>query len=141
MSIFNKAIGSVIGGVADVADQFIQTDEERAAFQLKLEELRQKPELLMLEERLKQAEHPDLFVAGARPATIWIGNIGIAFAAIIAPLFNSIGIMISPEEFQPIQTPSWEVLLMLTGLTGWNATMRSQDKKNGVARSNMRGLL
>ncbi len=141
MSIFDKAIGGVIGSVAEVADRFIQTDAEKAEFQLKLEEMRQKPEMMLLEERIKQAQHPDMFVAGARPATIWIGNIGIAFAAFIAPLLNWVGVMFSEGDYTPIQSPSWEVLFTLAGLTGWNAMMRSKDKANGVSRNNLRGSL
>lgn len=141
MSIFDKAIGVVIGDVANAADQFIQTDDEKAAFHLKLEEMRQRPELLVLEERIKQAEHPDLFVAGARPATIWIGNAGIAMAAFIAPLLNWLGAMLSPDTFVPIPALDWEVLLTLVGVTGWGTLMRSRDKKHGVARNNIRGVL
>lgn len=63
----------------------------------KLEELRQAGDLARLQAEVSlmlgqievnkaQAQHPSVFVAGARPAVMWIGAFGLAYAAIIEPL-------------------------------------------------------
>jgi hypothetical protein len=33
-----------------------------------------------------EAQHPSVFVAGARPAVMWIGAFGLAYAAVVEPI-------------------------------------------------------
>lgn len=70
---------------------------KRAEELRKLEELKQAGDLARLQAEVSlmlgqievnkaQAQHPSVFVAGARPAVMWIGAFGLAYAAIIEPL-------------------------------------------------------
>lgn len=70
---------------------------KRAEELFKLEKLKQDGNLAELSAQVNlmlgqikvnevQASHPSIFVAGARPAVMWIGAFGLAYAAIIEPL-------------------------------------------------------
>jgi hypothetical protein len=70
---------------------------KRAEELRKLEELKQAGDLARMNAEVNlmlgqidvnkaQAQHPSVFVAGARPAVMWIGAFGLAYAAIIEPL-------------------------------------------------------
>jgi len=84
---------------------------------------------------LEQAKHPSIFVAGARPAIMWICAFGLAWAYILAPMLTW-GVVISGYDIvlPDIATEGLMTLtLSMLGLGG----MRSFDKMNGIARENM----
>lgn len=77
----------------------------------------------------ESARHPSLFVAGARPATIWICNLGLLYAFVVYPVMDIW-----------LDMPLLDVtalLPLLTGLLGLG-TMRTVEKVKGVARENLR---
>ena len=85
---------------------------------------------------LAQAKHGSIFVAGCRPAIMWICALGLAWAYFLAPILNwvvwTFTIDIVPPE---IDTEGLMTLtLSMLGLGG----MRSFEKFKGVARNNMR---
>ena len=85
---------------------------------------------------LAQAKHASVFVAGARPAIMWVACLGLMWAYFLAPILNwvvwTFAIDIVPPE---IETEGLMTLtLSLLGLSG----MRSFEKFKGVARNNMR---
>jgi hypothetical protein len=70
---------------------------KRAAELLKLEELKQAGDLARMQAEVNlmlgqieinkvEAQHPSVFVAGARPAVMWIGAFGLAYAAVVEPI-------------------------------------------------------
>jgi hypothetical protein len=70
---------------------------KRAEELFKLEQLKQAGDLARLQAEVSlmlgqieinkvEAAHPSMFVAGARPAAMWIGAFGLAYAAIVEPL-------------------------------------------------------
>ena len=76
---------------------------KRAEELRKLEELKQSGDLARLNAEVNlmlgqidvnkaQAQHPSVFVAGARPAVMWIGAFGLAYAAIIEPLARFVAV-------------------------------------------------
>lgn len=72
-----------------------------------------------------QAGHKSIFVSGARPATLWICNIGLLFNVVLLPFFD---IWLEVPVVDPALL--YPILGALLGIGG----MRSFDKKNGVAR-------
>ena len=82
-----------------------------------------------MEVNKEQAKHPSMFVAGARPGTMWICNLGLLWAVFIRPI---LGIWI---EVPPVDTSI--LMALLGGLLGLG-TMRMGEKINGVARENMK---
>ena len=85
---------------------------------------------------LAQAKHGSIFVAGARPAILWICALGLAWQFFLAPLMNW-AVVISGSTIQPpvINTEGLMTLtLSLLGLGG----LRTAEKWKGVARNNMK---
>ena len=85
---------------------------------------------------LQQAKHASIFVAGARPAIMWVCCLGILWSFFLGPIMNwlvwTFSIDIVPPE---IETEGVMTLtLSLLGLSG----MRSFEKFQGVARNNMK---
>ena len=69
---------------------------KRAEELFKLEQLKQTGDLAKMQAEVSlmlgqieinkvEAQHPSVFVAGARPAVIWIGAFGLAYAAVVEP--------------------------------------------------------
>jgi len=76
----------------------------------------------------EEAKSESIFVAGGRPACIWIGAFGLAYASIIEPLMRFVAQVMCgyTGQFPAIDT---NVLMqVLLGLLGLGA-MRSYDKK------------
>ena len=70
--LLGDAGGGLIKGVADAADRFISTPDEKAAAELKAQALALKTLMAQIEVNEKEAERASVFVAGARPATLWL---------------------------------------------------------------------
>lgn len=73
----------------------------------------------------QQAAHKSLFVAGARPAIMWICALGLLYAVFLHPILDIWFTM--PQVNTDVLMP---VLLGLLGLGG----LRSFEKSKGVAR-------
>ena len=78
-------IGDLIEKLSNGIDELVTSDEEmgqidiekqRIALQTLTAEL--KEQHMQLQINMAQANHPSIFVAGARPAIIWIGALGLA---------------------------------------------------------------
>ena len=82
MSILGGLLGGGIKGIADAVDTFVETPDEKAAAVLKEKALAMKPLLEQIEVNKQEAQHASVFVAGARPATLWI--CAVAMAGIVA---------------------------------------------------------
>ena len=117
--------GGLIKGVADAVDQFVETPDERAAQRLKEQALAMQPVLQQLAINEEQAKHKSVFVAGARPATMWVCTACMAAIACggvygwmtgidLTPLYALYGTTIAPVHL---------------GLLG----LRSFDKVKGIA--------
>lgn len=115
---------------------------KRAEELRKLEEIRQSGDLAkmkfevdvilaQIEVNKAQAEHPSIFVAGARPAVMWIGAFALAYASIIEPIWRFIARVCFgyAGEFPVIDTTiTMQVLFGVLGLGAY----RSFEKARGV---------
>ena len=88
------------------------------------------------EVNLAQAKHASLFVAGARPAIMWICALGLLWSFFLGPIANWLVWTFSIDIVPPdINTEGLMTLtLSMLGLGG----MRSFEKYQGVARNNMK---
>ena len=78
----------------------------------------------------QQAKHSSLFVAGARPAIMWICAFALAYNTIVHPIA---GIWVA--DMPPVDgSLLYPVLMGLLGLTA----SRSYEKARGVARESLR---
>lgn len=138
-------IGSIIEGVGKVADSLITTDKERLQMALEdrkldLEQARidQATDLAQVDVNKTEAENPNIFVSGWRPAVGWVGVLGLAYQFIGYPLMQWLwsflqGIDIIPKGLVPPPNLETEQLMvLLSGLLGFGG-MRSFEKYKGVA--------
>jgi len=102
-------IGDLIDSIGKGLDELFTSDEEQGKIdiekkriELKRLALELKAQHAQLEINLVQANHPSLFVAGARPAIIWIGAVGLAYEAILRPILNGIWTAFYKPDYKEI---------------------------------------
>jgi hypothetical protein len=129
-------IDSVLGVAAPLLDKFIVDKDKKAEFEHELKMVLHNANLQQNQINLEQAKHPSIFVAGARPAIMWICAFGLAWAYVLAPVLNWV-LVVSGLDV-PLPEIATEGLMTLTmsmlGLGG----MRSFEKMNGIARENLK---
>ena len=105
----------------------IQLQQEGAFKELELE---YKAAAEQIAVNMKEAEHPSVFVSGARPAAMWVCVAGFGYNFIIFPLLSWASLNLS-WQVPPVidSTIMMNLLFGMLGLAGF----RSYDKKNGVA--------
>ena len=89
--LLGDAGGGLVKSIADAADRFIETPSEKTAAELKAQTLALKPLMAQMEVNAKEAEHASVFVAGARPATLWLCAVcmgGIVAAGVYGWLYG-----------------------------------------------------
>ena len=91
---------------------------------------------LKYEANIESAKSSSIFVAGARPAIMWVCCLGLLTNFFILPLMEWASAIWFPEIPMPkLETEELMTLtLSLLGLGG----MRSFEKSKGVARKNMK---
>jgi len=115
---------------------------KRAEELFKLEKLKQDGNLAELNAQVNlmlgqikvnevQASHPSIFVAGARPAVMWIGAFGLAYASIIDPLMRFVAAVAFGYTGSFPAVDSTITMQVLFGILGLGA-FRSYDKTKGV---------
>lgn len=107
----------------------------------KLEELKQAGDLVRLQAEVSlmlgqieinkaEAQHPSVFVAGARPAVMWIGAFGLAYAAIIEPIARFVARVICDYsgEFPALDTTiTMQVLFGILGLGAYRTFEKTKE--------------
>jgi phenylpyruvate tautomerase PptA (4-oxalocrotonate tautomerase family) len=133
-------LGSLIGPVTGLLDQFIEDKDQKArlAHELSTMAERHSHDLAkgQIEVNLAQAKHSSIFVAGARPAIMWVACLGLFWSYFLGPILNW-AVVVSGSEV-PLPEISTEGLLALTtSLLGLGA-MRSFEKSKGVNRDSIK---
>lgn len=100
------------------------TESEKAKLALLSQELEQEFRLLQtqIETNQEQARHASVFVAGARPAILWVCGAGLAYASIIDPIMRfAAQVWFGYEgEFPEIDTEiTLQILFGMLGLGGF----------------------
>lgn len=131
MGWLNKLVGGSIAetakGVADVVDKFIETPDEKRAFETVMARMAQEPGIAQIELNKVSAAHRTVFVAGARPFILWVCGIGLAFSFLVNPVVQWITSKPGPEL--PLGM-MMELVLGMLGLAG----LRTVEKLTGVAK-------
>jgi hypothetical protein len=127
--------------VGDVIGRFLPEDKEAAAkarreIEAELTKHLTEIDLAQAQTNLEQAKHPSIFIAGARPAIMWICAFGLGWQFVFQPVAVWIfSVMDSDLVLPMIETEGLMPLtLSLLGL----GSMRSFEKFKGIQRNNMK---
>ena len=125
--LFGDSAGGVIKAVAEVADEYFETDEEKRQFQDRVEQRIADTNKAQIEVNKEEAKSKNWFVAGWRPMVGWVCATGMALKFIIIPfLVFFTGWDVPVIEWQELSV----VLLGMLGIGG----MRSWEKNKGLTK-------
>lgn len=114
---------------------------KRAEELFKLEKLKQGGDLAKLQAEVSlmlgqieinkvEAQHPSVFVAGARPAVMWIGAFGLAYAAVLEPIarFMARVVFEYTGDFPALDTTiTMQVLFGILGLGAYRTYEKTKE--------------
>ena len=136
-------VDDIIGGVIGVVNKFIPDPQAQAQMQLELLKLKQADDFKQIDAALQlaqqqtdinkiEAENPNLFVSGWRPACGWVCALAFGYHYVLQPLaafvLAAFGIPVALPDFD--MNALLTLLLGMLGLGG----MRSFEKVKGVTR-------
>ena len=127
---------SVIGVAGKVLDKFVEDKDLKTKLSHELKSQIVSLDLAQAQTNLEQAKHSSVFIAGARPAIMWICAFGLGWQFVFQPVAAWIIMVSGSEMMLPIfETEGLMPLtLSLLGLGG----MRSFEKFKGIQRNNMK---
>jgi len=129
-------IGQIIGAAAPILDKFIEDKDAKNKIKAELEQSIIGLQAAQAAANIEQSKHSSIFVAGARPAIMWVCCLGLLTNFFIMPLAEWATSIWAPDT--PLPSLNSEELMTLTlallGLGG----MRSFEKSKGVARESMK---
>ncbi len=122
-------------------DKLWPDPSKRAEELYKLEQLKQQGDLAKLQAEVSlmlgqieinkvEAQHPSVFVAGARPAVMWIGAFGLAYAAVIEPIARFMARVVFDYggEFPALDTTiTMQVLFGILGLGAYRTYEKTKE--------------
>ena len=127
---------SVIGVAGKVLDKFVEDKDLKTKLSHELKSQIVSLDLAQAQTHLEQAKHPSIFVAGARPAIMWICAFGLGWQFVFQPVavwiiaVGGIDVVLPIIESEGLLS----LTLALLGLGG----MRSFEKSKGIQRNNMK---
>jgi hypothetical protein len=138
--MISALISSILPVASTVIDRLVPDKNLQAKAKVEMEKALVQAEaagmLAQSQANIEQAKHPSIFVAGARPAIMWICAIALGWQFLLQPIVIWAVTLWAPGT--PIPSIPSEGLFPLTmsllGLGG----MRSAEKWRGVSRENMR---
>ena len=127
---------SVIGVAGKVLDKFVEDKDPKTKLSHELKSQIVSLDLAQAQTNLEQAKHSSVFIAGARPAIMWICAFGLGWQFVFQPVAAWIIIVSGSDMMLPVfETEGLMPLtLSLLGLGG----MRSFEKFKGIQRNNMK---
>jgi len=127
---------SVIGVAGKVLDKFIEDKDLKTKLSHELKSQIVSLDLAQAQTNIEQAKSSSVFIAGARPAIMWICAFGLGWQFIFQPITVWLFAVMDSDLVLPIfETEGLMPLtLSLLGLGG----MRSFEKYKGIQRNNMK---
>ena len=129
-------VESLVGVAGKVLDKFIEDKDLKTKLNAELKSQIISLDLAQAQTNLEQAKHSSIFVAGARPAIMWICAFGLGWQFVFQPIAVW-GIAVSSLDLvlHVIKTEGlMSLTLALLGLGG----MRTAEKWKGVQRNSMK---
>ena len=129
-------LDSVVGVAGKVLDKFVEDKDLKAKLQHELDMQLHNANLAQIEVNKEQAKNPSMFVAGARPAIMWVCCLGLLWQFFIQPIVTYVAVLFNPD-FVPLNLEMEGLVTLVMSLLGLGA-MRSFEKSKGIARENMK---
>jgi hypothetical protein len=127
---------SVIGVAGKVLDKFVEDKDLKTKLDAELRSQLINLDTLQAQTNMEQAKHDSIFVAGARPAIMWVCCFALAWQFIFAPVLSWVIVTWYPMVTLPVLETN-ELISLIMALLGLGG-MRTAEKWKGVARSNMK---
>ena len=132
---------ALIGPVTGILDKFVEDKDAKNAMAHEIATMAEKAAheaaMAQAQANTEQAKHPSLFVAGARPAIMWICAAAMGYHFVLQP-FLVFGVLVAGVDLPALpeldMASLMPVLLGILGLGG----MRSYEKVKNVARENLK---
>jgi hypothetical protein len=127
---------SVIGVAGKVLDKFVEDKDLKTKLNAELKSQLISLDLAQAQANIEQAKHPSIFIAGARPAIMWICAFGLGWQFVFQPIavwgiaLSGVDVVLPIIETEGLMS----LTLALLGLGG----MRSFEKTKGIQRNNMK---
>ena len=127
---------SIIGVAGKVLDKFVEDKDLKRKLESELKSQIISLDLAQAQTNLEQAKHSRVFIAGARPAIMWICAFGLGWQFVFQPVAAWILAVSGSELMLPLfETEGLMPLtLSLLGL----GSMRSFEKFKGIQRNSMK---
>ena len=138
MNFFANLLGGGVvtaaEGVANIIDQFVETDDEKRAAKLLKAKMMMKPSIAQIELNKVEAGHRSIFVAGWRPFIGWVCGFALFWHFILFDMLNWVTANFMPAvENLPELTGTETLVTVLLSLLGLGA-MRTAEKIGGRAK-------
>jgi hypothetical protein len=117
-------------------DKFVEDKDAKNQIKAELEKQIVSLQAAQAAANVAQAKHSSLFVAGARPAIMWICALGLMTNFFLMPIAEWVTAIWAPDT--PLPKLETEELMSLTLALLGLGSMRSWEKSKGVARENMK---
>lgn len=135
-SVVNVDVGGVVDGLFSGLDKLFTSDEEREQAKLALQVELQKPHMQQAMVTLAEANHPNWFVAGWRPAIGWVCGTCLLYHWLLKD-FITIGMIWAGASKATIDLlpiiDAGEITALVLALLGMGG-LRTYEKMNGKAR-------
>lgn len=122
-----KETAEIVSSTGKALDSLFTSKDEKLTHAEIQARIAQNPDRWQYELNLAQASHRSVFVAGSRPAVVWICAAGLANAFLINPWIQWISGSPGPE------LPTDIMMNLVVAILGLGA-LRSAEKISGVAK-------
>jgi len=127
---------AVVGVIDNVLDKFVEDKDLRAKLNHELKTQVQEANLAQIAVNMEQAKHSSIFVAGARPAIMWICAFGLGWQFVFQPILIWVLAVTAYDIVIPV-IPTDGLLTLTLSLLGLGG-MRSFEKMKGINRENLK---
>ena len=129
-------VESVVGVAGKVLDKFVEDKDLKTKLNAELKSQIISLDLAQAQTNLEQAKHSSVFIAGARPAIMWICAFGLGWQFVFQPVAAWILAVSGSELMLPLFET--EGLMPLTLSLLCLGSMRSFEKFKGIQRNSMK---
>jgi len=142
-------IGAILGGVTDLIGDMHTSDKEKLDAEIELRKLGLESERIdaslltgQIDVNKEEAKHASVFVAGGRPAILWVGAVSLGWTYIAHPILTWLWAILQGAGWIALTMPpppimDIEALMVLVGGVLGLGGFRSFEKVRGVARDRL----